>query len=246
MKYGPIFLQHKRLKVLLLVLLTILPLTMIKGQKRMVQNRPYIDTRYFHYGFYVGIHEQSINLENNGYINPANGEQWFVENDRNDVGFSVGVVGEWKLTEHFSARLLPSLHFGNKHLVFREQKTGKTELQNLKSTYIALPLNIKFAGPRFNNYRPYVVAGVNPMYNLIQQKQNNILTKPFNCYLEVGMGCDFYLPFFKLIPELKFSFGLMDVLDKDRSKLTDQSKLIYTQSVNKGYSNMLILSLYFE
>ena len=116
----------------------------------------------------------------------------------------------------------------------------------MKSTYISVPVDIKFAAPRFNNYRPYLLAGVNPMYNLTRQKQENILTKPFDIYLEFGLGCDFYLPYFKLIPELKFCIGLLDILDKDRRALRDKNKLVYTQSVNKSKADMVILTFYFE
>ena len=71
-------------------------------------------------------------------------------------------------------------------------------------------------------------------------------TKPMDCYLEVGMGCDIYLPFFKLIPELKFCFGLADILQKDRSDLIDTSLLKYTEAVDKARSKMIVLTLYFE
>ena len=64
--------------------------------------------------------------------------------------------------------------------------------------------------------------------------------------IEVGLGCDFYLPFFKLIPELKFSFGLANVLDTHRNDLTDASQLIFTQSVSKARNNMVSLTFYFE
>ena len=37
--------------------------------------------------------------------------------------------------------------------------------------------------------------------------------------VSVGFGCDIYLPYFKLIPELKFCFGLTDVLKHDRPDL---------------------------
>ena len=64
--------------------------------------------------------------------------------------------------------------------------------------------------------------------------------------LEVGFGCDFYLPFFKLIPEIKFGYGLLNMIDKNRTDLTDDSKLIYTRSVDNARSRMIIFSLYFE
>ena len=72
------------------------------------------------------------------------------------------------------------------------------------------------------------------------------MVKPFDCYVEVGLGCDFYLPYFKLIPELKFCFGLANLIKKERKDLTDQSLLKFTQSVDKITSRMIVLTFYFE
>ena len=192
------------------------------------------------------MHMQDLELKNKGYVDPETGEQWYAEDSRMNIGFTVGVLGEWRLNQYFALRATPSLHFGQKSIVFREQATKRETTQTMKSTYISVPVDIKFAAPRFNNYRPYLLAGVNPMYNLTRQKQENILTKPFDIYLEFGLGCDFYLPYFKLIPELKFCIGLLDILDKDRRALRDKNKLVYTQSVNKSKADMVILTFYFE
>ena len=105
---------------------------------------------------------------------------------------------------------------------------------------------MKFSGERFNNYRPYVVAGVNPMYDLTVKKQKNLLLNHFDCYLEVGFGCDFYLPFFKFIPEVKFAYGLSNVIDKHRDDITNPEQLIFTNSVDRARSKMIIVSFYFE
>lgn len=216
------------------------------AQERKVQNKPFIDERRFHYGFTIGLHDQGVKFQGNGYVDPSTGAQWLVENDRQNFGFSVGVLGEWRLSRYVGLRLIPSLHFGSKHLTFRNLENGDRETQDMKSSYISLPLDLKVAAPRFNNYRPYVVAGFNPMYDLTSGKHTLLRTKPLNMMLEVGMGCDFYLPFFKLIPELKFCFGLGNVLQKNRTDLTDPSQLIYTQSVDKATTNMVVLSFYFE
>lgn len=64
--------------------------------------------------------------------------------------------------------------------------------------------------------------------------------------VEVGFGCDFYLPFFKLNPELKFAFSLMNILEKDRNDLLDANYLKFTQSVDKAVAKMIALSFYFE
>lgn len=217
----------------------------IYAQERRLQYRPYIDQRRFHYGFLVGFHMQDMELENNGFIT-ENGEQWYTDVDTYNPGFSVGVLGEMRLNNYLALRLVPTLHFGQKHLLFHEQTSGRDSTQNIKSTYISVPINLKFAAPRYNNFRPYLVAGVNPMVDLTTKKQKAILLKPFDCYLEIGMGCDIYLPFFKLIPELKFSFGLADIIQKKRNDLIDASLLKYTNSVNGGASKMIMLTFYFE
>jgi len=219
---------------------------MARAQERKVQYKPFIDERKFHYGFTIGLHDQSIKLENNGYIDPETGAQWLAENDQQGIGFSVGVLGEWKMHKYLALRLIPSLHFGSKHLKFRNLADGKTETQSMKSTYIALPLDLKVSAPRYNNFRPYVMGGVMPMYDLTTGKHTKVKVKPFNMMLEVGLGCDLYLPFFKLIPELKFCFGLNNVLDKKRKDLIDPTQKVFTESLNGAVSNMVVLSLYFE
>ena len=216
------------------------------AQERKIQNKPFIDERRFHYGFTFGLHDQGLKLQNNGYIDPATGNQWVADNDKMAMGFSVGVLGEWKLNNYLALRLIPSLHFGSKHIKFHNLATQKYEFQDMKSTYIALPLDVKVAAPRFNNYRPYVIGGVQPMYDLTASKHTKLQTKPFNMMLEVGMGCDFYLPFFKLIPELKFCFGLGNILQKKRNDITDPTQKIFTESVDRATSNMFVLSFYFE
>ena len=111
---------------------------------------------------------------------------------------------------------------------------------------MSLPLDLKFSAQRFNNYRPYVIAGVNPMLDLTVKKQRQLLMKDFDFMVEFGVGCDFYMPFFKLIPELKFCFSLMDVLEKNRSDLLDENLKKFTDSVDKAVSKMIVLSFYFE
>jgi hypothetical protein len=121
------------------------------------------------------------------------------------------------------------------------------QTQDMKNTYVSLPLDIKFAAPRWNNHRPYIMAGINPMINLTGGDQDMVRIKRYDTMLEVGLGCDFYLPFFKLIPELKFCFGLSDVLDKNHiNELRDANLRAYAGSVSSAHSKMFVLTFYFE
>ena len=185
-------------------------------------------------------------MKNNGYIDPDTGQQWYAEVDCYNPGFTVGILGELRLSKHFALRTTPSMYFGQKRIWFHEQNSGRDTTQVLKSAYISIPINVKFAAPRYNNFRPYFVAGIAPAVDLTSHKHRAISTKPFDCLIEVGMGCDIYLPFFKLIPELKFSFGLLDILRHKRTDLIDGTLMKYTNSLDNARNKMITLTLYFE
>lgn len=229
------------------------------AQERTVQNRPYTDLRQFHFGVVVGTHMQDIELLNAGpqLITAEDGTttETLVTADQNrwDPGINVGVLGELRLNTHFQFRVAPMMYFGARHITFHNMKQldgdGRpTETrQDLKTAYIATAFDVIFAAPRFNNHRPYLMVGLSPMVNLSGKTNDYLKLKRYGLFAEVGVGCDFYLPFFKLRPELKFVFGLGNSLDTNHSAdLTDKSMLPYTMSVNEAKSKLIVLSFYFE
>ena len=242
-------------------ILTLLCLLATTGQAqtRTIQNRPYTDLRRLHFGVLVGLHLQDIDLKNVGpqlitFDDGATTEKTIVcDNDRWNAGFSVGVLGDLRLSKHFNLRFTPTMHFGAKHLTFRnltdmDEYGHPIEVtQDMKNTYLSLPVDLKFSAERWNNYRPYLMAGINPMLNLTSKNQEYLQLKKSDLFLEIGLGCDFYLPFFKLIPELKFCYSLSDALDHGHAgELKDENMRPYTNAVTSGHSKMIVLTFYFE
>ena len=209
-------------------------------------NRPYADNRKWHLGFSVGVHTQDLTFTHNGLYTES-GEQWFVEQPAFSPGFCVNGLVEMRLSTYFSLRFTPGLYFGNREIKMRDAVTGATEKQNLKSTFVVAPIDLKFASQRYRNCRPYVVAGVMPAFDVSRKNGDFIKLKNTDCYLSVGFGCDFYLPYFKLNPEIKFCFGLTDVLQKKRPDLIEEpDKLKFTESLTKATSQLVVLTFYFE
>ena len=246
-------------KIYIIVLLGMLMTTLTSvAQERKVQNKPYIDLRPLHFGIHVGMHLQDIEFENVGpqLITSADGtttQQTIVtDQDKWNAGFSVGVTADLRLTNHLNLRLSPTMHFGAKHLTFHnltqlEDGLPHEERQDMKNTYVSFPLDLKFTAQRWNNYRPYMMAGINPMINLTGKEQDFIQLKRSDTFIEVGLGCDLYLPFFKLIPELKFCYGLTNSLDTGHAgELVDVNKRMYANSVRSGHTKMIVLTFYFE
>ena len=97
------------------------------------------------------------------------------------------------------------------------------------------------------NTRPYVTAGAMAAFDVSKKRSDYLMFNPADVYLTIGLGCDFYLPFFKFIPEIKFCFGLTDILRHDRPDLDlDPDTFKMTQSLSKVKSNMVVINFYFE
>ncbi len=226
-------------------LLLILASGNIQGQQHTLQHRPYADHRLYHLGFTIGLHTQDLTLFQSGFTND-NGEVWFSEIPTYSPGFTVGIIGDIYLNRVMNLRAIPSLYLGDKKMVFREQSTGEQYATRIRNNYIILPLHLKISADRINNYRPYVIMGGYGSVELASTKNKAVLVKPYDAGVEFGVGCDFYLPFFKLTPELKFSFGLVDILEKERNDLKEEELRKYTRSLSKTVQRMITLSFHFE
>ncbi|MDO5523004.1 MAG: porin family protein [Bacteroidia bacterium] len=215
------------------------------SQRQKLQNQPYADQRIFHLGFMLGMHTQDLILTHSGHVS-ENGEVWFSEIPSYSPGFSVGIIADLYLNKYMNLRAVPTLHLGSKDFIFREQTSGEEFNTTLKNNYMTMPLQLKFTAGRINNYRPYLLAGAYGSVELAPRKNRPLLLKPYDYGIEIGFGCDFYLPYFKLCPELKFCFGLADILEKNRSDLTDMELMKYPLSLSGATQRMIVLSFNFE
>ena len=206
---------------------------------------PYIDQKRIHFGFSVGTHVQDLAIRNTGFTTDG-GETWYADVPAFSPGFNVGLVSDLYICPYLNVRFTPTLLFGNKTVELREEHTDARRTVDLKSTYIMMPVSLKFSSKRLNNYCPYIVAGVAPTVDISKKKNDLLRIKTYDTYLEVGLGCNIYLPFFKLIPELKFCFGLSDIVQHKRDDLIDPLDYKYTQAVKKALSRLVVLSIYFE
>ncbi len=211
-----------------------------------VQNRPYADMRRFHLGFSVGMNTFGMSFHHNGFVTDQ-GQTWFMSQPAYNPGFCVNGLAELRLNDYFSLRVSPGLWFGNRVIDFYDVANDVRERQDLKSAYIVLPVELKFAAQRMRNLRPYVVGGVIPSVDVAKKNIDFIKTKSSEFMLSVGFGCDIYLPYFKLIPELKFCFGLTECINHDRPDLVDDPlRTNVNLSVKRATTQMVVLSFYFE
>ena len=217
----------------------------LSAQTQKVKNQPYGDHKLYHFGITVGMHFQDINLTNSGLVG-ENGETWFGTIPNYSPGFTVGLVGDLYLNPYMNLRFTPTLSFGDKIFEFVNPSTKESFKTTVRSNYLMAPLDLKFRAMRLNNYRPYVIAGAYSVLDLGLKKDEPILLKRMDYGLSIGLGCDFYLPIVKVIPEIRFCFGLGNIIEKDRSDLQDKDLLKYTDAISKGTSRMIMITFNFE
>ena len=221
----------------------------------MILNRPYADTKRIHLGFSVGMNFQNLAITNNGHVTDDD-EEWYADVPAHSPGFSVNVLADYRIAEHFNLRVSPGLYFGNKVVRFLNHRGNPESLdqthykqsQNVKSTYIVVPLDLKMSAKRYHNMRPYFTTGVMYAGDLAKDRSEQYKLKNSDVMFTMGMGCDFYMPFFKLCPEVKFCFGLKNLLERNRPDLAEDDADVYrfTESVNKITSNMVVVTFFFE
>jgi hypothetical protein len=214
------------------------------AQKQKVKNQPYGDQKLYHFGISVGMNFQDLLLTNSG-LPAENGEIWYATLPNYSPGFSVGLLGDLFLNPYMNLRFTPMLHFGDKSFEFVDE-TGQSFPTVIRSNYITTPLDVKIRSLRLNNYRPYLIAGVYAAIDLGRKRDEAVYLKPLDYGLTIGLGCDFYLPIIKVAPELRFTFGLADVIDHERKDLTDNSLRKFSDAISKGTTRMISLTFNFE
>jgi hypothetical protein len=235
----------RRFLCLLLVVLVGGGLHPAQAQKK-VQYLQYEDLKPYHLGFSVGMHTQDLILDHSGAID-VDGHKWYGSVDNYVPGFSVGVIADLRLTDFLSLRTTPAIHFGSKDISLHSDEAGSTPVvANIRSNYILVPLNLRYRGARTDNYRPYLLSGLSAGLDMGRDKQQPVLLQQVNLYWEIGAGMDIYMPYFKLVPELKVCLGLGDILVHDRTDQSSDAFLKYANAFDAITSRLIVFTMQFE
>lgn len=237
---------YKVIRLVALLIVVGSPAIMHAKWGEKVPNRQYADLKPWHWGFSVGTHVQDLSFTHSGFITD-DGRQWQIEVPDFSPGFNATVLGDLRLHKYFNIRLSPGMYFGSKTIHMLDYNSGEKQVQDMKTALVVIPFDLKISGDRLHNTRPYFTLGAMGVLDISKKRSDPIITKGFDTMLTVGLGCDFYLPFFKLCPEIKFCFGLTDILKHDRPDLDENPSVFQiSQSLSRVKSNMVVLSFYFE
>jgi hypothetical protein len=231
------------------IVLSLLIAVSFKGsaQLRDAVNLPDRDSKFYHLGialiynnshFQVSAHPSFLQSDSVLSVNPLN-----------TGGFGLAGLHTFRISEHLEFRIVfPQLMFSYKNLSYHVKypSSGETSVatKQVESILLGFPTQVKFLSDRIHNFRVYMLGGVNYQYDLAsnassRKAQNLVKLTPYDFSIEAGIGFQFYFPVFILSPELKISDGLINIHSRDPN-------LIYSSSIDKLNSRMVVFSLIFE
>lgn len=186
--------------------------------KERLANLETFDNRFLSWGYYLGFNQYDFKFEYENQITDRDTDV-LVETQ---TGFNVGLIGDMRINKYMNLRLEPGIYFTQRNLLFPGFEEEKDFLREVKSTYIHVPLLLKFSTKRINNIKPFVVVGISRSINLGSNENNpednNIgqfrMTSGTG-YYEVGFGIDLYLFYFKFSPSIRGVFATSDELVRD-------------------------------
>jgi len=244
-------------KITIIVSLLVLSIS-ISAQDEKPRNLPHDDTKTLHWGFTVGLNSMDFAIKRDRTANP------FVYADVNGfqpAGFQVNIVSDLRLSDYWNLRFLPGINLGSRQFVFFDTETWDPVMINrpgqgedsdhmtLGSSFLDFPVIFKYRSERVNNYRPYVIGGLSYRLDMSargkynEEETDRILIKKGDIYLEVGIGVDSYLQYFKHSTELKLAIGLRNMMKTDTPY---PSAPEYTNSIDHLRSFLVMLNFHFE
>ncbi|MCD7938023.1 MAG: PorT family protein, partial [Tannerellaceae bacterium] len=212
------------------------------SQKESMIKQPYVDFRSYHLGFHLGLHVQDLFIKNS--LTFYDDQYWCADVPDYSPGISLGIIIDKRIHSFFNIRFIPTMHLGTKKVVFKEQQSKIIQIETLHSYYLQLPVEIKYRAVRIHNYAPYLTAGGYGIYDLGKQKYAPMQMKRFDYGITIGIGCDFYFRYFKFCPEVRFNFGLRDILRKPTENRLLESPFLSALSGAK--SRMIMIVFNFE
>lgn len=230
-----------------ILFLSILSQTMF-AQDDIILNYQGVDHKTLHFGFTIGFNTMDFKLTPS--MNTFGADSSVLIPEINDLvpGFHVAIVSNLRLNDNWDLRFLPGISLGQRKILFYDNNKNVVSEMKIESTFIDLPLSLKYKATRINNTRPYLIGGINIRNDMARNKEFNedeeiyIKLKPFDIYYELGVGVDFYLAYFKFSTEIKYSVGVLNVVSSEASDDYPQ----YANSIDKLNSRMFMVSLHFE
>ncbi len=199
--------------------------THLFAQKDRIEYQPNVDKKKLHFAYYLGLNKKGFKISyNNSNFLVADLQSDYITVEES-VGFNIGLVVGYNLTENIAVKFEPGLSSNSKTITYSEgvvPTSAPSNVREVPGTYLRLPLLLKLSTNRLDNMRAFIIGGVSYDYNF-SSNQNNVddntngefRMKTNNFMYEIGIGVDIYLMWFKFSPSIRGVFAINNELVYD-------------------------------
>ncbi len=210
------------------------------GHAALSQNNPKdnlinYEDQWIHYGFLIGVHSSKYVIKHSEFFTSPAMDTVHSIVPGNLGGFKLGFVINMKISNYVDFRMLPTVAFYENDLTYRFTN-GVSQRELKDATMVELPLLLKYKSARRGNIAMYTVAGVNPSFEAAGKGDEEDIgqkleLRNWNVAIDVGVGLDMYFAFFKFSPEIRYSYGLRNMLPGDRNDFSVGLDKLTTQNL---------------
>ncbi|MEZ4875597.1 MAG: porin family protein [Flavobacteriaceae bacterium] len=212
--------------------------------KERLANLETFDNRFLTWGYFLGFNQYDFKFD---YAND-NGDLTTDVVVEPQLGFNVGLIGDMRINRYMNLRLEPGIYFTQRNLIFPGFVEEKDFFREVKSTYVHVPLLMKFSTKRLNNIKPFVVVGISRSINLGSNEKNpednsvgQFRMTRSTGYYELGFGIDLYLYYFKFTPSIRGVFATSDELVRDNNPASP-----WTSNIDQMSTRGIFLNFTFQ
>jgi hypothetical protein len=210
-----------------------------QGQGYVRRHLEYYDDKPIHYGILFAVPFTRYNIQHSDSF--VAGDSAYLIQSPMKSAFRMGFIINAYLSERFDIRTTPSVSLYERQVKYSYPNSAD-KIDKRESTWLEIPLLVKYKSKRRVNTRMYMIAGVTLGLETNVKRSSagtgstggRLDTQSSDFTLDYGVGYERFFEYFKFSPELRFSHGLKNVFNPSKAsnavgigKLTTHTVTLY-------------------
>lgn len=175
------------------------------------------NTKKFDFGILMGVDFGYLKVEQ------TNWEDLGIDNEirsleaQNKLGFSIGIMGQYHITENFAIAPQAIISFQESRLNYDFENQAQFE-QTIEPANVEIPIHFVFTNQQSEKrYSPSAFLGARYIHGLATKDNVDyqLDIKRNDVAIDFGTGVEIKFNKFKMKPELMYSFGLLNLADSN-------------------------------
>lgn len=217
-------------------------LMMLSGSLYAQERNPLYDLKKVHFGFSLMGNQGQMKYSTAQEV--LNFDTLMTIRSLTFPGMGVGAIMNVRLWEYWDLRTMVNINFAQRNFDYQFYGGSVKEVK-MESTYLEIPLLLKYKSKRHRNARFYTVAGFTYRYDFnsdINTERSNtkpvVALYPSTFSYDIGCGLDLYYEYFKFSPEIRISNAMGNHMAPDR--------FIYSSNLGVVAPRLIQFCLHFE